>query len=246
MDIKSVKILGIRVDKVSREEAYNKFLSLFNNNSCATIYTPNPEIIMKARDDEDLKVAISDADLVVPDGIGIVYASKIHDLGIEERVAGIEFMERILNFCNNSNRSIYLLGAKPETVERAAYNIGQKYSKIDIVGYHDGYFDESAELKVIDKINEVKPDVLFVALGAPKQEKWIHKHKKILNTHVAMGVGGSFDVWSGYAKRAPKIFLKLNLEWLYRIIRHPSRIGRAVQLPKFLFEVIVQKIQGKS
>ncbi len=245
MNIPSVKILGVRIDRVNHDEAYNEFLSLFNNNTCSAIYTPNPEIVMKAREDKELNLAISDADLVIPDGIGLIYASRINNLGIEERVPGIEFMDKILNFCNNASRSIYLLGAKPDTVEKAVKNIGEKYPKIDIVGYQDGYFDKADELKVIDKINEVKPDVLFVALGAPKQEKWIYKHKKILNTHVAMGVGGSFDVWSGHVKRAPKIFLDLNLEWLYRILRHPTRIVRALTLPKFLVAVIVQRLKAK-
>ncbi len=245
MSIQSVKVLGVRIDKVNQEEAYSQFLNLFNNGSCSAIYTPNPEIIMKACEDDELKSVISDADLVIPDGIGVIYASKILDLGLEERVPGIEFMERMLIFCNNSSRSIFLLGGKPDIARKAGEAIQKKYPKIEISGYNDGYFKDSDELKIIDKINEAKPDILFVALGAPKQEKWISRHKKILNTSVAIGVGGSLDVWSGYARRAPKLFIDLNLEWLYRIIRHPSRIGRALMLPKFLIAVIIEKLKGK-
>ncbi len=245
MDVQSVKILDVRVDKVNNDEAYNVFLNLFNSGNCSTIFTPNPEIIMKAIEDKELKKAISDADLVIPDGIGIIYASRIQNLGIDERVAGIEFMEKILTFCNNSSRSIFLFGGKADVAKKAGEFIKKKYPKIEIAGYNNGYFEENEELKIIDRINEAKPDVLFVALGAPKQEKWIYKHRKILNTHIAMGIGGSLDVWSGYVKRAPQLFINLHLEWLYRSIRYPSRMGRLLLLPKFLISVIVEKIKFK-
>ncbi len=245
MDVQSVKILGVRIDKVNTEEAYDNFLSLFNEANCSAIYTPNPEIIMKATEDEELRRAISDAGLVIPDGIGVIYASKIQKLGLEERVPGIEFMERILTFCNNSGRSIFLLGGKPDVAKKAGEEIVKKFPKIEVKGYQDGYFADNEELKIIDKINEVKPDILFVAMGAPKQEKWINKHKKILNTRIAMGVGGSLDVWAGYAKRAPKLFIDLNLEWLYRIMTNPSRIGRALLLPKFMIAVFLENMKLK-
>ncbi len=239
--MKSVKILGVRIDKVDADEAYNKFLSLFKNGTFSAIYTPNPEIIMMAQDDEPLKEALLDADLVIPDGIGVVYASRIHKLGLEERIPGIEFMDRMLKFCNNTKGSIFILGGKPGVPEKACEKISEKYPNIDIKGCQDGYFTPEEELKVVDKINEVKPDILFVALGCPKQEKWIHEHRKILNTRVAMGVGGSVDVWAGHAKRAPKLFIKLNLEWFYRLLREPSRLGRMMSLPKFLLRVLLSR-----
>lgn len=239
--MKSVKILGVRIDKVDADEAYNKFLSLFKKGTFSAIYTPNPEIIMMAQDDEPLKEALLDADLVIPDGIGVVYASRIHKLGLEERIPGIEFMDRMLKFCNNTKGSIFILGGKPGVPEKACEKIIEKYPHIDVKGCQDGYFTPEEELKVVDKINEVKPDILFVALGCPKQEKWIHEHRKILNTRVAMGVGGSVDVWAGHAKRAPKLFIKLNLEWFYRLLREPSRLGRMMSLPKFLLRVLLSR-----
>ncbi len=241
MEIKSVKILGVRIDNLDADEAYNRFLSLFKKGSFSAIYTPNPEIIMMAQDDRPLKEALLDADLVIPDGIGVIYASRIHKLGLEERIPGIEFMERMLKFCNNTKGSIFILGGKPGVPEKACEKIKDKYPNIEIKGCQDGYFTAEEELKVVDKINEVKPDILFVALGCPKQEKWIHEHRKILNTKVAMGVGGSVDVWAGHSKRAPKLFIKLNLEWLYRLLREPSRIGRMMSLPKFLLRVILSR-----
>ncbi|WP_430885414.1 WecB/TagA/CpsF family glycosyltransferase [Fusibacter sp. JL216-2] len=245
MDTKSVKILGVRIDKLNADEAYNKFLSLFKQGTFNAIYTPNPEIIMMAQEDQDLKDALLDASLVIPDGIGVIYASRIHNLGLEERLPGIEFMERMLKFCNNTNGSIFILGGKPGIPEKACNKIKDKYPNIEIAGYHDGYFKDDDELRVVDKINEVKPDILFVALGCPKQEKWIYEHRKILNTKIAMGVGGSVDVWAGSSKRAPKIFIDLNLEWFYRLLREPSRIGRMMSLPKFLIKVLLSRDVSK-
>lgn len=201
---------------------------------------------MMAQDDSELKEALLDASLVIPDGIGVIYASRIHNLGLEERLPGIEFMDRMLKFCNNTSGSIFfVLGGKPGVPDKACEKIQEKYPNIVIKGCHDGYFKDDDELKVVDKINEVKPDILFVALGCPRQEKWIYEHRKILNTKIAMGVGGSVDVWAGASKRAPKIFIDLNLEWFYRLVREPHRIGRMMSLPKFLIKVLLSRDVSK-
>ncbi len=147
----------------------------------------------------------------------------------------------MLNYCNNTKKSIYILGGKPGIPERASERINEEYPNIIIKGHRDGYFKEEDELSIIDDINELKPDILFVALGAPKQEKWISKHKKILNAKVAMGVGGSVDIWAGSAKRAPKIFQNLNLEWFYRLMTNPSRFFRMLELPKFMIKVLLSR-----
>lgn len=241
MDNNKVKILNVKIDKVNMEEAYNKFIALFKNESISTIFTPNPEIVMKTQTDSELMDIINSGDLVVPDGIGLVYASKIHGLGLKERVPGIELMDKILNYCNKTKKSIFLLGAEPEIIERAAKNIGEQYKNIKTINYHHGYFKEDEELEILDIINEKKPDILFVGLGSPKQEKWINEHKKILNATVAMGVGGSFDVWSGKLKRAPKLFIKLNIEWLYRFLRQPKRFKRLLSIPRFMLKVLLNK-----
>jgi N-acetylglucosaminyldiphosphoundecaprenol N-acetyl-beta-D-mannosaminyltransferase len=241
MDNNKVKILNVKIDKVTMEEAYNRFISLFKEQDISTIFTPNPEIVMKSQRDSELMDIINSGDLVVPDGIGLIYASKIHGLGLQDRVPGIELMDRILNYCNKTKKSIFLLGAEPDVIGKAAKNIGEQYKNIKAIDYHHGYFKDEEELEVLDLINEKKPDVLFVGLGSPKQEKWINKHQKILNANVAMGVGGSFDVWSGKLKRAPKLFIKLNIEWLYRFLRQPKRFKRLFSIPKFMFKVILNK-----
>lgn len=242
MSNETVKILGVRIDKVNQEEAYNKFLSFIKEGSFKMIFTPNTEIVMMAQDDHELKDLLQQADMVIPDGIGLIYASKINNLGLTERVPGVEMMDKILNYCNNAKKSIYILGGAPGVAEKAVGKISEVYPDVDIRGIQDGYFKEEDELKIIDKINDTKPDVLFVALGAPKQEKWIYKHRKILNTKVAMGVGGSVDIWAGTAKRAPQIFINLHLEWFFRLLMQPSRIGRMMALPKFMLLVLYRKI----
>ncbi|HAS73651.1 MAG TPA: glycosyltransferase [Clostridiales bacterium UBA8960] len=237
----SVKIFGVRFDKVTADEANRKFLAMMESDRLGTIYTPNTEMIMKAQQDLEFKAILNEGDLVVPDGIGVVLGSKIHHLGLTERVPGIELMSMILEYCNRTGKSIYLFGGRPGVAELAATNIRSAFPNLKIAGLRDGFYNASDAFGILDEINEKKPDVLFVALGAPKQEKWIHSNKKILNTCVAMGVGGSLDVWAGTAKRAPLFFQKFGLEWFYRLLTQPSRIMRMMSLPKFMIKVLTTR-----
>lgn len=241
MEVKSIKILGVKIHQVTNETAYNRFLTLMEEPKLSIICTPNTEIVMAAQHDAQLKEVLQDADLVIPDGIGLVYASKIHQLGLTERVTGIDTMERILKYANNNKKSLFLFGGKPGVADEAAKKMKETYPNIVIKGIRDGYFKKEEEDKIIDHINEVKPDLLFVALGAPKQEKWIYANRKILNVKVAMGVGGALDVWAGVSKRAPKIFQQLHLEWFYRLMKEPTRIGRMMSLPKFMIKVLISR-----
>lgn len=241
MEVKSVKILGVKIHQVTNETAYNRFLALMEQPKLSIICTPNTEIVMEAQNDSELKEILQDADLVIPDGIGLIYASKIHQLGLTERVTGIDTLERILKYANNTKKSIYLFGGKPGVAEKAAERMIEVYPNLQIKGIRDGFYKKEEEDKIINHINEVKPDILFVALGAPRQEKWIYNNRKILNAKVAMGVGGALDVWAGSAKRAPKIFQNMHLEWLYRLIKNPSRIGRMMSLPKFMIKVLISR-----
>lgn len=239
--MEAVRIFGVRFDNVTASEAKRRFIAMMESGGLKTIYTPNTEIIMKAQEDPTFKQVLNEGDLVIPDGIGVVLASKIHHLGLSERVPGIELMGLMLEFCNRAGKSIYLFGGAPGIAEKASEKILSTYPNLKIVGIRDGYFKEEDVWSILDDINEKKPDILFVALGAPKQEKWIHQHKKTLNTKVAMGVGGALDVWSGTVKRAPVIYQKLGLEWFYRLLKQPSRIGRMMSLPKFMIKVILTK-----
>jgi len=239
--VKSVKIFGVRFDNVDAEEANKQFIALMARDKLGMIYTPNTEIIMKAQDDPEFRAILNEGDLVVPDGIGVILASKIHHLGLTERVPGIELMTMMLEYCNRTGKSIYLFGGQPKVAELAALKISETYPNLKIAGLRDGFFESNQEISILDEINEKKPDILFVALGAPKQEKWISKYKKTINAKVAMGVGGSFDVWAGTAKRAPVFFQKTGLEWFYRLLKQPTRIMRMMSLPKFMIKVILTK-----
>lgn len=239
--VKSVKIFGVRFDNVDAEEANKQFIALMGSDKLGIIYTPNTEIIMKAQDDPEFKVILNEGDLVIPDGIGVVLASKIHHLGLSERVPGIELMTMMLEYCNRTGKSIYLFGGQPNVANLAAQKIKESYPNLRIAGTRDGFFESSQEINILDEINEKKPDILFVALGAPKQEKWINKYKKTINAKVAMGVGGSLDVWAGTVKRAPVFFQKTGLEWFYRLLKQPTRIVRMMLLPKFMIKVILTK-----
>lgn len=239
--VPAVKIFGVKFDNVTADEASRKFLTMMESDKLKTIYTPNTEMIMKAQEDLSFKAILNEGDLVVPDGIGVVLASKIHHLGLTERVPGIELMSMILEYCNRTGKSIFLFGGKPGVADIAAQKIFSTYPNLRVVGTRDGYFSSNDTFGILDEINEMKPDVLFVALGAPKQEKWIHDNKKILNTRVAMGVGGSLDVWAGTAKRAPLFFQKFGLEWFYRLMTQPTRFMRMMSLPKFMLKVLTTR-----
>lgn len=239
--MQNIKIFGVRFDNVDKDEAYKRFIGFMEESRLKTIYTPNPEIVMKAIENPAFKVILNEGDLVIPDGIGVVLASKIHHLGLRERVPGIELMELMLEYCNRAGKSIYLFGGKPNVAESAAKHICEKYPNLKVVGMQDGYYDKTKELKILDDINEKKPDILFVALGAPKQETWIHGHKKLINASVAMGVGGALDVWAGTVKRAPVFFQKTGLEWFYRVIKQPTRVMRMLSLPKFMIKVLLTR-----
>ncbi len=238
---KTIRMYGLPIDVVTLESAFERFKQLLDRSVFSFICTPNTEIVMVARKDEELKEILKSSDMNIPDGIGLVIASKIHKLGLIERVTGVDMMEKMLEFCNYSRKSIYILGGKPGVAEMAVHNIKEKYSNIKVEGYKHGYFNGDEEKEIIKNINKISPDILFVALGAPRQEKWIYNHRKDLNVKIAMGVGGGVDIWAGTAKRAPQVFRILGLEWFYRLLKEPWRFKRMLILPKFMIQVLKSK-----
>jgi len=234
-------ILGVPIDKVTLDSAMDRIIDFFSKEGCAMVCTPNTEIVMAATRDKELLKVLSSSQLCVPDGIGLVYASKIHKLGLRERVAGVDLMKRLLNYAHDQGLSIYILGGKKDVARLACENIKKEFPSIEISGFHDGYFEKKDEESIIKQINEKSPDILFVALGAPRQEKWIYNHKAVLKTKIAMGVGGSVDIWAGTAKRAPVVFQRLGLEWFYRLLKEPWRYKRMLVLPKFMIRILLSK-----
>ncbi|EOC99540.1 WecB/TagA/CpsF family glycosyltransferase [Caldisalinibacter kiritimatiensis] len=247
--VQSIKIMGVRVDKVTLNSAEREAKGYLKQNDTNVIYTPNTEIVMAAKKDNKLKRILNDGDLIVPDGIGLVYASRIKKKPLAERVTGYDLSIKLLEIANKNGYKLFLLGGKQGVAKEASEKIKKKYPNIKIAGYHHGYFKgthigykgHDEEKKVIEQINSVNPDILFVGFGAPKQEIWIHNNKHDLNTKLIIGNGGTLDVLAGRVKRAPMIYQKLGLEWLYRLIKEPRRVKRQAVLPLFALKVLFSK-----
>lgn len=236
------EIMGLHFDNVTMEQALERAKTFLNGDRPAYVVTPNAEIAYEAMHDEDLKALLNGADLMLPDGAGVVLASKILKKPLQEKVAGVDFADRVLDLLAGTGGSAYLLGSKPGIAELAAEKMLAKHPGLTVAGMADGYFqDEDA---VVAKINEAKPDFLFVCLGAPKQERFMVNHRDALQVKLMAGLGGSLDSFAGTVKRAPKWMINLSLEWLYRLIKEPKRFKRMLRLPKFLWAVCLERIGG--
>lgn len=242
----TVDILGVQFGPHGVDEAAEYILKLTEKDGFHYVFTPNSEIVMAATGDKQFETILNSADLLTADGIGVIYASKILGNPISERASGYDISLVLLEKMASSGKTLYLFGAAPGVALTAKKNIEEKYPGIKIAGTHDGYFDEAEEKKIVEDINLKKPDLLFVCLGSPKQEKWIFENKDRLDAKVAMGLGGCLDVYAGNVKRAPDIYIKLGLEWLYRLMKEPKRFFRMLALPKFMIKVIWHKIMKKG
>jgi len=194
---------------------------------------------LKARNDEKLRNLLNKATYQIPDGVGVIYASKLKKGKIKSRITGIDSMEMLCSLSNEKGYKIFMYGAKEDVISKAKEKLEEKYPNIKIVGTINGY--EKDNKKIIDKINKSKADIIFVALGSPKQELWITENMDKLCVKVYQGVGGSFDVFSGNIKRAPIWVQNAGLEWFYRLLKEPKRIFRQAKLVKFLGLIIFDK-----
>lgn len=242
---KTVDVLGVSISKVTMREATSKVKEFVHSETFHSIYTPNPEIVMLAKNDSAFHQILEEADLVVPDGIGVVIASKLKKgEKLPERVAGYDLVQNTMKEAVKEGYKYYFFGSKPGISDEAAVKMREAYPGIQIVGTRNGYFKPEDEKEIIADINASGANILLVALGAPRQEKWIEANKHLMpNIRVAIGVGGSLDVMSGNVKRAPITFQKLGLEWFYRLLKEPTRFKRMLVLPKFLIKVIFYKKQ---
>ncbi len=221
----------------SEESFYEILEKNLSQNKKTFIVTANPETFMMSEKDEEMRKLLLDNDtFLVPDGIGIVKAARMINYDVKERITGIDIANELLKLGNEQKKSIYLFGAKQEVIDSMIKVLEEDYSNLKLVGASNGY--EKDKDKVFEKIVKAKPDIVLVALGIPFQEKLIYKHLDEFDKGIFVGVGGSFDVISGHKKRAPKIFIKLNLEWLYRILKEPKRLKRFYDSNvKFIFKV---------
>ena len=219
------------LEKIYNEEEnifYSILEDLLTTNKKKFIITVNPEIIMKSYKNIEIKeMLLNDNNILVPDGISIIKKAKQYNINIKERITGVDISSKALEICNKNKKSIYLFGSKKEVLDKLIININQKYPNINIVGFSDGYVEDKD--KVMQEIISLSPDLILIALGVPNQELLINKYIEKAKKGVFIGVGGTFDVLSGYKKRAPKLFIKLNLEWMYRIICEPTRLKRFIQ-----------------
>lgn len=235
---KLTQVLNVPFDAVTMKEAIARVKILLNTEGQHFICTPNPEIVMEAQKDQELMSILREADMVVPDGIGVVWASKYSSIRLKERVAGYDLTQNLFSELAETDHTFYFFGGAPGVAAEAARRMIRKYPGLKIVGIHNGYFDGKEEKKIIHDIKKLSPSILLVGLGAPKQEKWIYENMRLFGARVSIGVGGSFDVMAGNVKRAPKLFQKLGLEWFYRLITQPTRWRRMMRLPIFAFTVL--------
>ncbi|MDF2521126.1 MAG: tagA [Clostridia bacterium] len=230
----TIEIVGVKVDNINYAEGEENVVEFLEGDGLNMIFTPNSEIMVDAVRDRELENILNDAQLIIADGIGVVIASKLYGTPLKDRVTGADLSAKILELAAARGNSIFLLGAEQASVEAAAQTIKERYPGIKIAGIRNGYFSEDDEAQIIEEINNSRADVLIVGLGAPKQEKFIYRHKDDLKVKIAIGVGGVIDIYSGRKKRAPEIYQKLGLEWFYYLVQQPSRIKRIGKLPKFV------------
>ena len=237
-----IDVMGLKFDSVTMDEALSRAEALLRGEKAAYVVTPNAEIAYEALHDVQLREMLNGADLMLPDGAGVVLASKLLRTPVKQKVAGVDFAAGLLGVLERNGQSLYLLGGKTGIGELAAQKMLEAHPQLRIAGIADGYFRDEAP--VIEKINASGADALFVCLGAPKQERFMVQHQQELHVHLMAGLGGSLDAFAGTVQRAPAWMIRLNLEWLYRLIREPKRFRRMLRLPKYLWAVMLKRIRG--
>ena len=235
----SVELFGFNIDTYSFEEAISEGKILIDGNRVAQVVTINPEMFEYSSKDNDFANIVKEAEMVIPDGVGVKIALKINGHSVA-RIPGIDFAKRLLEEAAVNNIPVAIIGAKEEIITKAIENLQAEISGLNIVYYHNGYFDNDEE--IYGELNNKSPKLILVAMGSPRQEKFIYNAKRVLKPALMVGIGGSLDVWSGTIKRAPKIFQIMGLEWLYRTITQPSRLKRVFPtLPLFIIKAFNYK-----
>jgi N-acetylglucosaminyldiphosphoundecaprenol N-acetyl-beta-D-mannosaminyltransferase len=238
-----VDILGVGFDPVDLDAAAARAAALVEAGGPALVVTANTEMVMTARRAGDLARLLAAADLVVPDGVGVVWASRYLRQPLPARVPGIELAERLLAEAARRHWRVYLLGGHPGTADRAAARLREAYPGVEIAGCAHGYFAEAEEPGVIAAVRATAPAMLLAGLGAPRQERWLARHLAALGVPLAMGIGGSLDVWAGRARRAPRLMQTAGLEWLYRLAREPHRLRRQLTIPHFMALIVAVRLR---
>lgn len=237
-----IEILGVKINNVSGETLVSTIRSGLDQFNQIKIFPVNPEMVMIAKRNSNFKITLNNSHLSLPDGVGIILASRILGNKIKERLAGVDAFNKIIEFANDRGLKTFLLGAAPGVAEIARDNLIKKFPQLQIVGTYAGSPREEEEIKIRTLINESGAEVLFVAYGAPKQELWIDRNVKDLNLKIVMSVGGTFDFIAETVKRAPMWIQKIGLEWFFRLLKEPWRWRRMLALPRFLIAIIKLRI----
>ena len=239
---KKINILDVYIDNLSQKELTELISEKLKFNNKTKIFTPNTEIVLKSSKNQNERKFINSADILIPDGKGLILASKILQTPLKERIAGIDLAENIMEIAKNKKYSIYILGGKDNVANQAKTNLRLKYKGIKICGTHSGYFTHKEETDIVKEIEKSKAEILFVCMGYPRQEKFIYENiDKLTRVKLAIGLGGSVDVWAGKLKRAPYLFRKFSLEWFWRMLLEPRRIKFLLDIPTFFMKIIMQK-----
>ncbi len=244
--VASVTILGMRVDCVSPDEALAIIDRFVQERTPRHIVTADASMVVIARQDPEFRAIAEKADLVTPDGWGLLWASRLFRTPIPDKVSGVDLSEQLCEQSPNKGYRLFFFGAGPGVAEEAAVKMRRRYPGANIVGVRDGYFTEQQEPEIAAQIKAAAPDILLVALGIPKQEKWIDRHKAALGVPVLMGVGGTFDVFSGRVKRAPPWMQNTGFEWMFRLIQNPRKFGKVMTLPQFALLALRQRFRGAA
>lgn len=242
-----VNILGIAFSRLTLKDTVKLIESKISDCGDKTfhIITVNPEIAVQIQEDPELKGISLEADLITPDGVGIVFASKLMRKPVPERVTGFDLLLESLELGNKKGWSFYFLGADETVNTKTEEYVIRNYPNVKIAGRHHGYFNKQEEIQIVEDIENLKPDILIVALGSPLADKWVYKYKSRITAKVTFGVGGSLDVITGKVVRTPEIWKKLNLEWLHRRIIDPSRKERQKRLKIFAYRAFVEAFSNK-
>lgn len=233
----TVSMYGINISKMNMQETVQYLTEAVQHKKTHQVITANPIMFMAALNNAAFSKTMQSAELVVPDGTGLVWAAGYIGQPVKERVPGFDLMFELLTVANEKGWKVYLLGTTSEVIQESAAKLKVQFPNIDFVGSRDGFFTEKEDLKVVEDIRKLSPDLLFVARSVDTQEPWIYKYKHELGIPVMMGVGGSFDIIAGKLKRAPKWMQRVRLEWFYRLLKQPSRYKRMLDLPKFVLRV---------
>lgn len=234
----TVPIFGVHFSKMNMKETVSYLAGVIERREPSQVVTGNPIMLMAGLEHDAYYRVLEEAELIVPDGAGVVWASEYIGDPVQERVAGFDLLHELMREGERRRWSVYLLGTNQETIEAAARNLQENYPLVKLAGFRNGYFGPDEDEAVVAEIRKAAPDLLFVARDLMTQEPWIGRHKQALGVPVMMGVGGSLDIIAGKMKRAPVAMQKLRMEWLYRLLKQPTRAGRMLALPKFALKVI--------